>query len=68
MRQRRRRNITGSKSLKERLASFTKAMQDKASKLPPGMERDILVEKLEKADLASQMAEWLNSSDLQPPK
>lgn len=64
---RRRRNLTESTSLEDRLASFTTAMRTRASKLPPGMERDILVERLEKAELASQMAEWLNSSE-QPPK
>lgn len=64
----RRRNLTGSKSLKDRLASFTRRMRERAARLPPGRERDILVEKLEKAELASQMTEWLNSSELQPPK
>lgn len=63
-----RHSLTANKSLKDRLASFTGKMRERASRLPPGPERDALVEKLEKAELASQMAEWINSSDLQLPK
>jgi hypothetical protein len=53
-------------SLKERLVSFAKEVRDKASRFPPGIERDALLKKASQADTASH--EWANSPRLQAPK
>ena len=55
-------------SLKERLASFAKEVRAKASRLPPGAERDTLLKKASRADTAAHLEEWANSPGLQPPK
>jgi hypothetical protein len=55
-------------SLKERLVSFAKQVRDKASLLPPGAEKDSLLEKARRADTAAHLDEWANSPGLQPPK
>jgi hypothetical protein len=55
-------------SLKERLASFAKGIRDKASRFPPGIERDALLEKVSQADTAAHSDEWANSRGLRPPK
>jgi hypothetical protein len=63
-----RRRFKQSTSLKERLASFAKEIRDKASRLPPGTERDTLLKKASQADTAAHLDEWANSPGLQPPK
>jgi leucyl aminopeptidase len=55
-------------SFKDRLASFAKAVREKAWRLPPGTERDALLEKAKKADAATHLDDWVNSPGLQPPK
>lgn len=55
-------------SLKDRLASFATAVREKASRLPPGAERDSLLTKVKQADTATMMDEWANSSELQRPE
>jgi len=57
-----------SQSLKERLASFAKAVREKAATLPPGIERDDLLRRARRADTASHLDEWVRSPGLQPPK
>ncbi len=44
--------------LKDRLASFAKEASEKASKLPPGPERDSLLKKARQAENASQLDDW----------
>jgi hypothetical protein len=60
------RRIKQTVSLKDRLASFAKKVREKASSLPPGIERDDLLMKASQAD--STAAKWGNSPELQPPK
>jgi len=62
------RHIKQTISLKERLASFAKEVRVKASRLPPGAERDTLLKKASQADTAAHLEEWANSPGLQPPK
>lgn len=64
----RRRRAKQTVSLKDRLASFAKEATDKASHLPLGPERDELLKKARRADTASHIDEWANSSGLQSPK
>jgi hypothetical protein len=53
-----RRRFKHSTSLKERLASFAKEVRAKASRLPPGVERDTLLKKASQADTATHLDEW----------
>jgi hypothetical protein len=54
--------------LQHRIASFSQDVRAKASRLPPGREKDNLLRKIRLADMASQLNDWANSADLQPPK
>jgi len=51
------------------LNSFVIEMSEKALGLPPGPEREALLNKARRlADTTSHLDEWINSSGLQPPK
>jgi hypothetical protein len=63
-----RRRFKQPQSLKVRLALFTKHARAKASKLPPGAERDVMLEKVRVAGVAARIEEWLSSPGLRPPK
>jgi len=64
----RRRRFKQSLSLKERLFSFARMMREKASRLPPGPEKDDLLTRARRADTACHLDDWANSAGLQPPK
>ena len=58
-----------STSLNDRLASFAKKLRKQASLLPPGEEKESLLEKAKRADTAwSDVERWVDSLELQPPK
>ncbi len=64
-----RRRSAQSTSLNDRLASFAKKLRKEASLLPPGEEKESLLEEAKKADTAwSDVKRWANSPELQPPK
>jgi hypothetical protein len=46
---------------------FASEVRQRASTLPPGFERDELIRKARRADTASHIEKWVNSSGLQPP-
>jgi hypothetical protein len=46
----------------------SEAAKSEAQKLPPGKERDALTRKARQLQTASQINQWLSSSELQPPK
>ncbi|WP_041359457.1 hypothetical protein [Nitrobacter hamburgensis] len=50
--------------LQDRLLAFIDAMRARAALVPPGSERDELLNKAKKAEVEL----WANSSELQPPK
>jgi len=54
-------------SLHDRLACFAKEIRDKASLLQPSQEKDDLLNRAIRADVASQIDAWANSCGLQPP-
>jgi hypothetical protein len=62
-----RRRLTQSAPLKDRLAEWADELRAQARKLPPGPERDALLTKLRQADTASHLDNWANSPALQPP-
>ena len=64
----RRRRSKQSESLQDRLMKFAKEAREKASRLPPGSEREDMLRKARQADTASHMDDWVNSLELQSPK
>jgi len=63
-----RRHSKQTEPLKERLASFAKAVRDKADHMSSCRERDELLRKARQADTAAHLDDWANSPGLQPPK
>jgi len=55
-------------SLKDRLTAFAKEAREKASRLPPGAEREALLKKASRADTAADLDAWANSPGLRPPE
>ena len=54
--------------LKDRFSAFIRAMRDRAALIPPGPERDELLKKAKRAEVAREIEDWANSSELQRPK
>ena len=54
-------------SLKDQLASFAEEVRRKADRLPPGRDREELLQKASRADHASHLNDLFYSSGLQPP-
>jgi hypothetical protein len=63
-RRRFRQNIT----LKDRLTAWANEVRERAKKLPPGPERDVMLKKASQAEVACHLDEWATSPGLQPPK
>jgi hypothetical protein len=63
-----RRRFKQIESLQDRLASFAKNVRGRASLMPQGPEKDELLRKARRADIASHLDDWANSPELQPPK
>ena len=47
--------------LQDRVASFAREVRVKASRLPPGKEKDNLLRRARLADMASRLDDWANS-------
>ena len=52
----------------ERVSEAAKDLEDRAWRLPPGPERDELLRRARRMDIAKHMNEWLLSPGLQAPK
>lgn len=65
--QKRRRRLTQTMSLKDRLAAFAEEARTKATSAV-GREREELLRKASLADTAAHVDDWLSSSGLQPPR
>jgi hypothetical protein len=66
--QQQRRRFKSDASFQDRLALFAEDARQKASRLPPGAEKDELVRKVRQADTAVHLSDCANSPGLQPPK
>jgi hypothetical protein len=64
----RRRRFKQTISFQDRLAAWAAKVREQADRLPHGPERDHLLRKARRADTASHLEEWANSSGLQSPK
>jgi hypothetical protein len=62
-----RRRFKQTVSLKDRLASFSREVRDKAAELRPGPEQNALLKRARLADTAAHIDEWINSPGLQRP-
>jgi hypothetical protein len=63
-----RRRFNQTEPLQDRIASFAREAREKASRLPPGPERDTLLKKARLADTGGHLEDWTNSSASRPPK
>ena len=55
-------------SLQERLAGFADYAREKAESLPPGPQKQSLLEKAREAQTAADLDEWIRSPGLVPPE
>ncbi|MCC8947440.1 hypothetical protein H8A97_20580 [Bradyrhizobium sp. Arg62] len=66
--QRRRRYKPQPRSLEERLADRGKELREQATALPPGIQKEALLELARQADIGARMSEWLRSPGHQLPE
>jgi hypothetical protein len=64
----RRRRFKQTQTLETRLAEAAKRLREEARKLPPSPEQAELLRKAREDDMVAQMAGWISSPGLQPPK
>jgi hypothetical protein len=60
--------MTGKITIEQKWHVQSEAAKNEAQKLPHGKEREALVRKARQLKTASQINQWLSSSELQPPK
>jgi hypothetical protein len=63
-----RRQFKADRALGERLIKEARIARERADQLPPGAEREDLLEKAREADVAANINEWVNSPGLRSPK
>ena len=63
-----RRRFKQIKSLEDRLAEEANRLRERARLLPPGPQREALLEKARQAEVGSHLSEWLTSSGLRTPR
>jgi hypothetical protein len=63
-----RRHFKQTVSLNDRLKIFSDELKAKAAALRPGPERNELIKRARRAEIASDIDEWANSARLQAPK
>jgi hypothetical protein len=64
----RRRRFKQYLSLHDRLTEWTNQVRERANGLPPGPEREAMLNKVQQADTASRLNDWVHSPGLQPLK
>jgi hypothetical protein len=55
-------------SIEQKWHEMSEAARQQAQTLPHGRERDNLIRQARQLETASQMNQWLSSSELMPPK
>jgi hypothetical protein len=63
-----RRRFKQSLTLQDRLAKEAERLREEAKKLPPCPEQADLLRKAREDEMVAQMAGWITSPGLQPPK
>jgi len=64
----RRRRFKQSVPFKDRVMTFAKDLREEASVLPSGPQRDELMKRARRCDVAADLDEWARSPGLQRPK
>nr|WP_271594767.1 hypothetical protein [Bradyrhizobium sp. CCBAU 65884] len=62
-----RQRIRQTRSFHERLFAWAERLREQARQLKPGREREDLLTKARRADIAAHVDEWVNSRGLRPP-
>ncbi|WP_163281873.1 hypothetical protein [Enterobacter cloacae] len=62
-----RRRFKQTRTLQERLADAAERLRAQARNLPPGPERETLLQRALQAETASRIEAWLESPGLRPP-
>lgn len=55
-------------SLADRLTQEARRLKELADTLKPGPERDVILRKIRRCDVAAHLDEWMSSPGLQSPK
>jgi hypothetical protein len=65
-----RRRVRHNLSFLERLAEHSKKVRAKVASLPPGQERDVMLDKLKQTERAARISRWLSSAEMEaePPE
>jgi hypothetical protein len=63
-----RRRVTQTLDLEERLAEEAKRLREQAELLPPGPVRESALRRARQAETGSHMSEWLRSAGLRSPE
>jgi hypothetical protein len=61
-------DLMGKINIEQKWHQQSKEARSEAEKLPHGKEREALIRKARQLNTASQINQWLSSSELQPPK
>ena len=64
----RRRRFKHQTTLQDRIAGWAAGVRERANEMQPGPERDGLLMKLNQAQTAMNLEDWVNSTGLQPQK
>ena len=62
-----RRRRSNPHTFEDRIAADKAQLEAQVAKLPPGSEKDRLLEKISQLENASHMNKWLTSPELRPP-
>ncbi|MEH2513387.1 hypothetical protein V1291_004741 [Nitrobacteraceae bacterium AZCC 1564] len=60
--------VTDVLALEEQFINEARQSRAQAEKLPPGSERDALLQKIRQANTAAHITEWVDSPGLKPPE
>ncbi|MDR6305828.1 hypothetical protein GGQ85_003553 [Nitrobacter vulgaris] len=55
-------------TLQDRLSAWADDIRAQAETMAPGSEKDALLKKISQAEKASELDNWINSPERQPPK
>jgi hypothetical protein len=62
-----RRRFKQDSPLEARLEKEAERLRDRANELPPGVERERLLQRVREIERTCEMVEWINSPGLKPP-
>ena len=63
-----RRRFKQQTSFQDRVEEWAKRLRAQADALPPGPDRDALLQKLEQTETAKYLEQWVSSPGVRPPK